>query len=535
MAVRGYDINKMCEDLKLDKENLIKTLNDFGFPPEVEGDTIFIETTPDRPDTLSYTGLIRALKHYLGIEKPKKYRCMGESGFEIKVDESVKKIRPFVVGAVVKDVCFDDEFIEDVMQLQEKLHFTTGRKRKKMAIGIHDLDKIKGTKITYKVSKGDEKFIPLDTDEEMNVDEVLKKHKKGVEYAHLCEEGKLIIEDEEGIISFPPIINSERTKVTKNTRNILIEMTGTHLPTLLKTLNILCCDFIDHRGKIHSVKVDEKLETPVIEYIVLDVLKKDVFNLGGVELNDVKIVANLEKMGYVDVVVDDNKISVKTPPYRFDVWQTCDIVEDLLIVERYDTLPKKPPLIYTVGGLKQGNEFYENLKKILLRMGYFEIKTSFLINKDEIPWNIKIKNPKNVESSALRNNMIYSFMKIFEKNKMKKLPLKFFEIGRVCVDGCVEQEKLCFGVMDEDSCVDELVGVLKKIIDELGVDIEFLDVEDGKSENVLNNIFIKERALKFRINLGERQLEGVLGEISPELLIKFNLDKPVVVAELTIS
>ena len=85
------------------------------------------------------TTVLEFLKNY-DIEK---------SDVKMNVESSVKKVRPFVVTAIVKDINMTDELIRSLMDLQEKLHLGIGRDRKKVAIGVHDFDAVKPP-FTYK-------------------------------------------------------------------------------------------------------------------------------------------------------------------------------------------------------------------------------------------------------------------------------------------------------------------------------------------------------------------------------------------------
>jgi phenylalanyl-tRNA synthetase beta chain len=109
----------------------------FGTTLENMGEEdIEIEVSPNRPDLLSYHGFKRAFLGFLGktiglkeykINKP-------EKDFAVIIDSSVKEIRPYTACAIVKNLKFDDEKIREIIEIQEKLHLTVGRKRKKLAI-----------------------------------------------------------------------------------------------------------------------------------------------------------------------------------------------------------------------------------------------------------------------------------------------------------------------------------------------------------------------------------------------------------------
>ena len=93
---------------------------------------IEIEVFPNRPDLLSYHGFKRSFLIFLGkaSEKTSYNANKPEPNYRVNVDSSVKKIRPCIVCAIIKKLTLDDEKIKEIIEIQEKLHTTIGRKRK---------------------------------------------------------------------------------------------------------------------------------------------------------------------------------------------------------------------------------------------------------------------------------------------------------------------------------------------------------------------------------------------------------------------
>ena len=156
----------------------------------IEGDNIHVQVFPNRPDLLSEQGLARALSSFIGVKTGlQKYTVHENKDSQQKViiDPSVKGIRPYTACAIVKGLHFDEERLHQVIQIQEKLHVTYGRKRKKAAIGIYPMEKI-DFPITYKADAPNKiKFKPLEAHQEMTALEILEHHKTGKEYAHLLQ------------------------------------------------------------------------------------------------------------------------------------------------------------------------------------------------------------------------------------------------------------------------------------------------------------------------------------------------------------
>jgi phenylalanyl-tRNA synthetase beta chain len=191
-------------------------------------DEIELEIFPNRPDLLSYQGFKRSFLAFLGKKTGlKKYKIYPpEKDFVVDIDSSVKNVRPYTACAIVKGLKFDDEKIKELIEIQEKLHFTVGRNRKKVAIGIYPLEKIK-LPITFEAKEPDRiKFIPLESEREMTGLEILQRHPTGRDYAHLLagkEKFPIFIDSAKNILSMPPIINSKMTgKVDFQTTSVFI-------------------------------------------------------------------------------------------------------------------------------------------------------------------------------------------------------------------------------------------------------------------------------------------------------------------------
>jgi phenylalanyl-tRNA synthetase beta chain len=227
----------------------------------IDEEKVVMEVFPDRPDMLSIEGFARALKGFLNVEKGVVEYDTSKSDVVLYVDHSVKNVRPYCTGAVVKDVTLDDYSVKSLMSIQEKLHLTHGRNRMKVAIGVHDLDKIKPP-FTYKAVEPDSvSFVPLDLTEELTLREILLKHPKGRDYAWTlegCERYPVFVDREDSVLSFPPIINGELTRLTPETRNLFLELTGTSQLAVDQALNILACSIADRGGRIHSIEIKKK-------------------------------------------------------------------------------------------------------------------------------------------------------------------------------------------------------------------------------------------------------------------------------------
>ena len=223
--------------------------------------SLVMEIFPNRPDLLSIEGFSRALKGVLNIEKGMKHYPVKESKVKLFVDKSVKGVRPYITGGIIKKVSLTKNFLISLMNIQEKLHLTHGRNRRKVAIGVHDFSKIKPPFIYKAVSPKEISFVPLGMKSKLTLKEILEKHPKGRDYAFILTNKKkypLILDNNQSVLSFPPIINGELTKVTEKTKELFIDVTGWDKKAINQALNILVTALADRGGEIYSINVIRK-------------------------------------------------------------------------------------------------------------------------------------------------------------------------------------------------------------------------------------------------------------------------------------
>lgn len=519
--------------LGMDEKMLIENVAMLGADPKgIEGDEILVEFFPDRPDLYSVEGVVRAMKGFLGIELGAPKYKVDRGNVEIFVDGELKNIRPYIVGAVIRNLEIDDSFIRSMMDFQEKLHITVGRKRKKLAIGLHDFDKVKPP-FRYVASPKNFAFEPLGFEEKMSLEEILKKHPKGIEYGYILkgyEKYPLILDSEDNVLSFPPIINGNLTQITTETKNIFIDITGTDLNTLNYVLNILVSSFADRGGKIESVKLlypHEPLETPKMEYKKMKVQKSYIFSLLGIEMSEEEIKNSLEKMRY-DVEIHNSHIIVTIPPYRMDILHPVDIVEDIAKGYRYDNFTTELPSKEVI--LKNLDDRDERIREIMIGLGFLEVTTltitSFRLQYELMRLQpekfVEIANPISEEGVTLRIWLIPSLMEILKKNKHRELPQKLFEIGYVRKK---EMEKhLGWIYIDSSASFTQSKSITEAILRDMGM--EKYDIKEKEHPS-----FISGRCASILLN-GEEI--GFFGEIHPEVIENFELTYPVIAMEIKI-
>ena len=531
MAIATFSRKRFEREIgKLD-EKMQEKISMFGTPFEsANSEEINIEIFPNRPDLFSFEGFKRSFLSYLGKAKIKKYTAK-KSNYFIEVDKSVEDVRPYTVCAVVKNINFDDDKIKEVIDVQEKLHATIARNRKKAAIGIYPLEKIKFP-IRYLARPPQEiHFVPLESNVKMYGDEILEQLFVGRTYSHLLRGKKLypvFIDANDNILSMPPIINSNDTgKITEKTKDVFIECSGFNLSILNKILNILVCMFADMNGEIYEVKIKyhgkKEIITPNLKEEKIKINIKNFNKLLGLNLKENEIKKLLEKMNYEY----KNKI-VYVPPYRTDILHEVDLIEDVAIAYGYDNITAEIPSIATIGKEDSKEIIKRKISDLLLGLDMLEVSSYHLINKEFLKKigyneNIEVENSKT-DYSILRPSLLSSVMKILSENIDAEYPQRIFELGKIFTlenEKIKEKDSLVVAISSADSNFTKIKQVLDYVERMLNIKLEIKEFE--------NSIFIPGRAGK--IILDKKEI-GFIGEVHPSLIKKLKIKMPISVFEI---
>ncbi|MEM2111023.1 MAG: phenylalanine--tRNA ligase subunit beta [Candidatus Bathyarchaeia archaeon] len=503
----------------------------------------------NRADLWSVEGLVRALKGFLNFEKGlKNYDAAGSSGVEIWVDARLKDIRPFIACAIIKNVELNDIAIRQIMHLQDKMDQTYGRQRKRTSIGLYNFDLV-NPPLRYGVAKPEEiSFVPLEFEEKLTLREILQKHPKGVEYGHIVQSHPfwpIFMDSEDRVLSFPPIINSnDLGRVTEDTRNVLIEVTGTVYKTVLNTLTNVTLALADRGGKIHSVKVHYPYEnmkeaiTPELKGEILDIDVEYIWKVIGMKLNPSELKDFLERARYGVIKTTRSKITVEIPCYRVDVMHPIDVVEDIAIAHNYNRMQPRWPQLLTIGGVSSETKFSELVREVMVGLGFQEILSFSLSNPETlfIRMNLKpervveIANPKVSSMVCLRSWLLPSLMEFLSRNIHVEYPQKIFEVGYCVVHEEKEEnktrdiEKLACVTMHSNASFTEAKSMLEAFLMNLGLRYEL--------EEMVHGSFIEGRT--GRINIGKEEV-GFIGEIHPQVLQNWNLENPAAAFEINLN
>lgn len=489
------------------------------------------------PYLWSVEGFARLLKGVLGLQKGVPEIKLNKGDYQVIVDKSVMKGRPFIACFAAKGRKLDDYLLKQIIQLQEKFCESYGRRRQKVSIGLYSYKRIKFP-LHYKFVEPESlEFAPLEFKAKMSLKEILMEHPKGKEYAWVLEgfdKYPVLLDDNNEVLSFIPVINSNFTgKLEIGDENIFFEATGTDEEAVNLASVIFAYAMHERNFQIYSVEIEypaKKSISPNLEKQSVAVKGSQIKQLFGIELKESEVKNLLEKAQY-----DYREHKVLIPPYRKDILHPFDVIEDIGIVYGFDKIGENPLKTFTIGSVLKMNEFVDKVREIAVGLGYQEVMSAVLTNKDSLYKNMNIEDFGTIEIedymsetySIVRSWILPNLMEVFSKNKHVDFPQMIFEEGLVNVrrnEKIEEFERIAIATSHEKANYTEVRQVLDYIMRLLGV---HYDIEETE-----HNSFIEGRAGRAIVK-GKKV--AYLGEAHPVVLTAWGLELPVAALELNLT
>ncbi|XP_054840131.1 phenylalanine--tRNA ligase beta subunit [Eublepharis macularius] len=522
-----------------------------------------IDVPANRYDLLCLEGLVRGLQVFKERIKAPRYKRIMPPISEVQrlsIMEETTQVRPYAVAAVLRNVTLNKDRYESFIDLQEKLHQNICRKRSLVAIGTHDLDTVSGPFIYTAKPPSEIKFKPLNQDKEYSASEIMDLYRMDSHlkhYLHITENEPLypVIYDSNGIVlSMPPIINGDHTKINLNTRNVFIECTATDLTKAKTVLDILVTMFSEYCQKPFTVEATEVTYPNGKSYIFPELayrrekIKPDIMNKKiGINETPASLAKLLTRMCLKSHVIGNgNNIEVEIPPTRSDIIHACDIIEDAAIAYGYNNIQMTIPKTYTIANQFPLNKLTELLRQDLAAAGFTEALTFALCSQEDIASKlgtdisatkaVHIANPKTAEFQVARTTLLPGLLKTIAANRKMPLPLKLFEISDVVVKdsakdvGARNHRHLCAVYLNKTPGFEVIHGLLDRVM-------QLLDVPPSKD----NGYYIKatEDSAFFPGRCAEIFAKGHsignLGVLHPDVITKFELSMPCSALEITIE
>jgi len=511
-----------------------------------------------RPDLFDPPGLARALRGFLGMEEGAPEYLVETGDWSIEVDPALAGpdvVRPRIVAATVHDVDLDEARLRSLMKLQENVHWALGRDRKLASIGVYDLRHVSGPGLRYRAVPLDGvRFVPLGFDPAdpaaaLTPAEILERHPKGRAFARLlagARKAPLLEDAEGGVLSMPPIINSENTRVTTKTREVLIDVTGLEDRHVEKALNIVVTSLLESSPGAYARTLEIRYQggirrTPDLAPQEVHLCPAETSRLIGIECSPDEVAALLRRMRH-DAEARHDHVRVLVPAWRADILHPRDLMEDVAIAHGYDRMPAVALETATYGGPLPREELAAAARAALAGQGMLEVMTLALTSEEAtyaktgIPdrdAHVRLDNPISVEQTMLRVSLVPGLMETLALNLGHPYPQRIFEVGLVTtVDeaaetGAREHLHAGFALAGDGTGYADARAALDAFLREMGagpavaryVPLEIPLFLPGRGAEVL---------------VGDRSV-GFLGEVHPEVLERYRVVHPVAVAEVRLE
>lgn len=471
----------------------------------------------------------------------------------IKVDPELKDIRPFMSAFVISGKPIDEPMLLDIIQTQEKLCWNFGRKRRSISMGVYRSAQISWP-VNYKAVDPDKTgFVPLQCDSSMTCRQILTDHPKGKEYGWILKDAKkfpLLVDSKNETLSMPPIINSATLgAVQVGDKDLLVEMTGTDMPSLVLATSIVACDFADAGYTILPVKVEHPYETgfgktvttPYYFQKPVSTTVAAVNRLLGSSLAAPEIVDALERMGST-VTVNGDTITVSPSEYRNDFLHEVDIIEDVMMGKEIGFFKPNKPNDFTIGRLTPVTVFSRKAKSLMVGLGYQEMIFNYLgsgkdfIEKMNISGTelgdsvIEVSNPMTENFQFVRPSILPSLLMAEASSGNAVYPHRIFEIGKAAYiektenTGTRTRTHLGFLSSSSDANFNEAASQVSSLLYYLDHEYTVTESDDPRFiPGRQANVFVK----------GVKA--GIFGELHPSVLENWAVGTPCVAGELDIE
>ncbi|CAO3613214.1 unnamed protein product [Cunninghamella echinulata] len=569
------EFNELCFRFGIELEE--DTSEDTS-PSAPERPLLKIDIPANRYDLLCQEGLARALRVFEGKAKPTIYKVVKPADGKLEritVKPETAQIRPFVVGAILRNVKFTQENYDSFIDLQDKLHNNICRKRTLASMGTHDLDTIQGPFTYEALPPKDIKFIPLNQTIEMDGNKLMEFYDSDRnlgKFLHIIRDSPVypvIYDANRTVCSLPPIINSDHSKIKLTTRNVFIEITATDehkVNTVLNTLVAMFSEYCDEPFTVEPVEIvypdGEVKVTPNLDLRDASAKVDYINSCTGLDLNGEAICDLLNKMTLEASInpKDNNEVLVKVPVTRWDILHACDIMEDVAIAYGYDNLPKKMPGVNTVASALPINKMSDHARRELALAGFSEVAPLILCSHDENfkflnrvddgKTAVKLANPKTIEYQVVRTALLPGVLKTVSWNKKLALPIKVFEVSDIGLKDESRERRarnerhVCATYSAKTSGFEVIHGLFERLMTMFSTPKV---KKDGKElgywiEESNNETYFPGRSADIYLRYidattNERKVEniGSFGVLHPSVLVNFEIPYPTTAMEFNLE
>ncbi|MDP6325108.1 MAG: phenylalanine--tRNA ligase subunit beta, partial [Candidatus Thalassarchaeaceae archaeon] len=537
---------------------------------ECDSSEIEIEIFPDRADLLSPETMAHAARAFLHGGGAEPDLATTDGSITMNVDPSLENIRPIIYGAVVRGVDNgsspeeNDAFIQALMDHQEKLHFSIGRRRRRASIGVHDLSTLAPP---FKVITVPESysFIPLAMTKRMSIREILESHPKGVDYAHLLEgftEFPVIIDAAERVLSFPPIINGDHTTVTESTTDFFIDVTGWDARACEASLLLVCLAFAARGGVVETLELTDchgqVQRTPNGRARRLSLPKRLLEEILGREFSKQEMRDSIDRMGgrfiemrtvtngprtverMADAAIGEQEYLIEMPRWRADILHPVDLVEEVATGIGYEDLGKALSGQSKAGIPLPTSHLNRRIRESLQANGLQQVTSLTLSNEGDQFNKIRytantgvtgLHNPITVDHTILRQSITPSLLNLLAANRHHELPQRVYELGTVVRDHH-NAERVGWACAEVGTGFTAAKGMAEALLRDLGAHTREIAVDYQPLTESDGGPYLSGRGAKVLV-AGE--WVGCCGEIDPTVSELFGLKVPIHCGEFDVD
>jgi phenylalanyl-tRNA synthetase beta chain len=526
---------------------------------------IDIAITANRPDALSHIGIARELSSIFNIKmnypeiQLKRSKLKSEDLAEVEVKDAIGC--PRYVAKVVNNVEIKESPewmktrlknigmrpINNVVDITNYVMQEVGQ-----PLHAFDLNTVRGKKIIVRRAGDNEEFVTLDS-----------KQRKMVNT-------DLMICDAEISVGVAGVMGGENSEIKDTTKNILIESAHFNPSMIRKTARKLGlqtdASYRFERGSDPDITVWAAKRAAQLMALYaggevangeLDIypvkIKKRVVTLRysriekiqGYKIPKKDTVKILTNLGFEVETVDSDTYKVKVPNFRPDVEREIDLIEEIARIYGYDKVPDIDKISIVLDAKTDESAFTDKVKCAFTGMGFYEIMTNSLLEKEtalKFGNAIGVLSPKSSDMSHLRPSLLPGVMYTISRNiKVKEKNLQLFEIGKVFArkEGITEENIKSFENFSEEEYLTAAISGSANsdewytkeegftLFDMKGIAEEFfaqfsLDSEI-KEEYDIENQFLED-VIEYSIN-GVKT--GIIGSVKKDMLKLFDIEQNV--------
>ena len=532
--VSGVKMNKILDSLPF----IAVDIEDIG------KDMIRVEYNPNRPDLSSDYGVARALRGLLDIEIGlPKFKLAGRSGLGVSIEDGdVRRLRPYLVALEAKNGKLDEETLKQLIAMQEDLHNGVGRKRRKASIGIHNLDVIQFP-VIYKIVSGDYSFTPLNQSSKFSIYEILKDLEIGKQYGHILsafDRYPIVLDRAGTVLSLPPIVNGQATKVNDRCRNLFVEVTATDQEIAEDVLAILAITLYDAGFELRTVSIIDsgsrrKIETPRMKPKLISTDVKYVNSILGLMFDTKQMITCLKRSRLDAKAAGRGKIICTIPRYRIDISDPVDISEEVAVGYGIYNFEPKFPTSLTAGKRSSLSVYFNAIREAMIGLGMIE-SLNFMLTSKEVQYNafdipakyvLSVESSRSAEHEILRSSLVPLLLQSLSYNIHEQYPQRLFEIGKTFLKSTAtieERWSIAAVIAHTDADFTEIKSTMQALLRScFGI--------EATTKASTNHMFMEGRCADVIL---DGKPVGTLGEIVPLALENLKLRTPVAAFEMNL-